>query len=90
MAKRRHLKKVINGICGNLFANTVAVSLLNKENQPSQAIDGILNEILCLQNEYIVRISHTEKGSERAFYAKLRKEFETKVEQLIEKIKELN
>jgi hypothetical protein len=89
MAKRKNLKKTINGICGVLFTD-VLICAYNHPELPTQTIDELLAQILNLQNEFIARINHTEKGSVKKFYIKLRNEFETAINQLIDKINELN
>ena len=38
-----------------------------------------MKEVIALHGEYVARISHTEKGSEREFYRKLKQEFTDKV-----------
>mgnify|MGYP007004337687 CR=1 FL=1 len=41
--------------------------------------DELMKEVIALHGEYVARISHTEKGSEREFYRKLKQEFTDKV-----------
>ena len=43
-------------------------------------------EVLVLHNEFVARISHTEPGSERAFYKQLKQEFTEKVNDLSNRI----
>jgi hypothetical protein len=45
-------------------------------------------EIINLRSEYVSRVSHTEKGSVKKFYAKLREEFSAKAEAISQKIVE--
>ena len=45
-----------------------------------------MKEIIALHGDFVARISHTEKGSEHAFYAQLKKEFTEKVNDLNERI----
>ena len=67
MANRRQLKKQINLICEELFADYVAASLCgNKSNQPEA--ETILYSIAKLQNNYISRISHPEPGMPASKY----------------------
>lgn len=84
MANRRKLKKCIKSVTGNLFADSVALSMCNGADK--EALDGIMRDIVTLHTEYVSRISHTEKDSERAYYKKLRSEFSEKANALTERI----
>lgn len=84
MANRKRLKKSINIISSELFADCVALSMCNQANK--EVINQLMAEILELRAEYVARISHTEKGQERLFYKKLREEFTSKVNDLSERI----
>lgn len=84
MASRKRLKKSINLICGELFADCVALSLCNQADRT--ALEKLMAEIIAVRVEYISRISHTEKGQERLFYKKLHEEFAQKTSALHEKI----
>ena len=75
MANRRRLKKEINNICSDLM---LAIVLQDKP-QSTEKLESIVEEILALNVEFVKRISHTEPGSVRLFYAKLRQEFSEKV-----------
>lgn len=76
MASRKNLKKQINNICGELFADCVALKMC--EQCPDELLDEVMTDIWALRHEYVTRISHTEKGSVRLFYSKLRQEFTEK------------
>lgn len=84
MASRKQLKKSINLVCGELFADCVALSLCQQADK--EALQALMAEGLALQSEYVSRISHTEKGQEKLFYKKLREEFTAKSNELSEKI----
>lgn len=84
MANRRQLKKSINLICGELFADCVALSLCGQSDK--EKLSGLMAEVLTVHGEYIARVNHTEKGSERLFYKKLREEFTQKVNALSDEI----
>lgn len=75
MANRRRLKKEINNICSDLM---LAIVLQDKP-QSTEKLESIVEEILALNVEFVKRINHTEPGSVRLFYAKLRQEFSEKV-----------
>ena len=78
MANRRRLKKAINNICSDLM---LAIVLQDKP-QSTEKLETIGQEILALNVEFVKRISHTEPGSVRLFYAKLRQEFSEKVQNI--------
>lgn len=78
MASRKLLKKQINEVCGELFADCVALKMCDQCSD--EVINQAMAEILLLRLEFVARISHTEKGSVRLFYKKLRQEFSEKAE----------
>ena len=84
MANRKQLKKSVKMITGDLFADCVALSMCQQADRDT--LDQLMKEILSLHGEYVTRISHTEKGSERAFYRKFKQEFTEKVNNLSERI----
>lgn len=84
MANRKQLKKSIKMITGDLFADCVALSMCQQADQAT--LDSLMKEIIALHGDFVARISHTEKGSEHAFYAQLKKEFNEKVNDLNERI----
>ena len=84
MASRKTLKKNIKNITGELFADCVALSLC--EGADRAALEQLMAETLALNTEYVTRISHTERGSEKLFYRKLRAEFAEKAAALGERI----
>ncbi len=86
MANRKRLKKSIKIVTGELFADCVALSLCQQGNE--EKLQGIMAEILVLHNDYVARISHVEKGSERLFFRKLRSEFTEKVNNISDRIVE--
>lgn len=88
MASRRKLKKNLNYIAGELFAECLISSM--NENTDRKKVDEILTQILVMQDEFISRISHTEPGSEKVFYKKLYSEFNAKVDEIVDAITALN
>ena len=87
MANRRLLKKNINYITGELFADCLAHKCFVSGNDPQQC-DAILTRILQLQDEYISRISHTEPGNTREFYKKLQNDFNSQVQDILQQLSE--
>ena len=45
-------------------------------------VDNIMKRILLMQDEFISRISHTEPGNTKKFYAQLPKDFNAQVEDI--------
>ena len=89
MAKKRGLKRAINYVCNDLFAETVAASLYGS-NKNKDAVDQTLASIIVLRDDYIKRISHPEPGmSPQKYYSEIIKEFNTQVLEIIEQIKTL-
>lgn len=89
MASRKNLKKNVNYIFGELFAECWICSIAS-QNANKQTADEILNDILVAQNEFVSRISHTEPGNVKGFYRKFRADFDKSVEGIIAKIDALN
>lgn len=89
MANKRDLKRTINYITSELFAEAVAASLYN--GKPSQEdVDGILSSIVMINSDYICRISHPEPGIvQKAFYKKLIRDFNMQVSEVIDQISNL-
>lgn len=86
MANRRDLKKQINLICEELFADFVAASLYG--NAPNRfEVETILHSIDKLQENYISRISHPEPGMPAKLYFKdLREKFNKEVCEIVDHI----
>lgn len=77
MASRKKLKKSINNICSDLML--VYAVVLQDQSQASESLQQVGADILALNVEFVKRINHTEPGSVRLFYTKLREEFSEKV-----------
>lgn len=89
MASRRNLKKHVNYIAGELFAECLVNSLYVPGTDKAEA-DKLMGEVLELQHEFISRISHTEPGNVKRFYSKFRTDFNKQVESIIDRITALN
>ena len=85
MASRRELKKNVNYIAGELFAECVVCSLLIPGTDKQKA-DDVMAKILKMQDEFISRISHTEPGNVKGFYKKFRSDFNSNVVEIIDEI----
>ncbi|MBR4644928.1 MAG: hypothetical protein IKO73_07215 [Bacteroidaceae bacterium] len=88
MMKRREIKKDINSLCGDLFAECVA--LLHYKNKPdTKDVENVMLTILNMQDDMISRLSHVEPGSTKLFFKKLREELLARTEEIVEQIKAL-
>jgi len=89
MAKRRELKKAINFLCGELFAECVAVMHYQKKVDQAD-IDNVMTSILTLQDDMLSRVSHPEPGMKPKDYFKhLRENMATHTDEIVEHIKAL-
>lgn len=89
MANKRDLKRTINYITSELFAETVAASLYN--GKPSQEdVDGILSSVVMINNDFISRVSHPEPGIKAGiYYQNLIKDFNKQVSEVVDQIANL-
>ena len=89
MAKRRDLKKAINFMCSELFAECVAVMHYQKP-APQADIDNVMMNILNLQDDMLSRVCHVEPGMKPALYfKKLREDMLHGTDEIVEQIKAL-
>lgn len=84
MASRKQLKKSIKLVTSELFTDCIALSLCKQGD--SETLDTLMTEVIALNADYVARLSHVERGSERLFFKKLREEFTEKVNDLSERI----
>lgn len=84
MASRKQLKKSIKLITGELFADCVALSMCQQGNQ--ETLNALMQEVINLHLDFTARVSHTQPGNVRGFYAQLKAEFTQKVNDLSERI----
>lgn len=62
MANKRVLKKQINFICSELFAEAIAASNYASRADVSENLNALLKSILRMHSDYIMRVSHPEPG----------------------------
>lgn len=86
--KRRELKKNINYLCGELYAECVALVQYHKV-QSFADIENIMRSILIMQDDLICRLSHVEPGSTKLFFKKLRQEMISRTDDIVEQIKNI-
>ena len=90
MANKRNLKKRINYICSELFAECVATSIYSTKCSKEDN-DALLHSILSIHNDYICRISHPEPGMQPCkYYADLTSNFNSQVSEIIDQIANQN
>ena len=89
MAKRRELKKGINFLCGELFAECVAIMHYQKP-VLQEDVDNIMAGILHLQDDMLSRVSHPEPGMRpKDYFKKLRADMVSHTDEIAEQIKAL-
>ena len=85
MMNKRTLKKAINLICEELFAEGVAISLYGP--LPQKEAEALLFSIVKMQDNYLKRVSHPEPGmSAKAYYKDLREKFSAQVSEILDQI----
>lgn len=82
--KRRELKKTINYLAGELFAECIA--LMEYGNVTEQSVSTVMEHILMMQTDMINRLSHVEKGNTRLFFKKMREDIANQTELIVEDI----
>lgn len=86
MAKKRDLKRTINYVCNDLFAETIAATLYGNTID-SAAADNLLTTIIATRNDFISRISHPEPGMKpKVYYTHVINGFNAQVSDIIDKI----
>lgn len=89
MANKRILKRNINNVCGELFAECIAISMYSSKTEPAD-VQPLLTSILVLNNEYIKRVSHPEPGmNPKAYYKHLVRHFQKETLELVDQIASL-
>lgn len=85
--KRRELKKSINNLCGELFAECIALNYY--ESVDKDALANIMESILMMQADIVSRISHVQPGASKVFFQKLREDLISRTEEIIDDIQAL-
>ena len=87
--QRRDLKKGINFLCGELFAECVAIMHYQKPT-PQEDVDNVMASILNLQDDMLSRVSHVEPGMKaKDYFKKLREDMLSHTDEIVEHIKAL-
>ena len=89
MANKRELKRSINYICSDLFAEAVAVSLYDKK-ASKENLEALLASILIIHDDFIRRVSHPEPGLvPKVYYKAIIEDFNKQVSEIIDHIQNL-
>ena len=72
-----------------LAAGLCLVESANANAEKREAYSEVFLQIINLRNDIISRISHTEPGSVKLFYKKLRADFNAEVDNVFKKLEEL-
>lgn len=90
MANKRSLKRGINYICSELFAECVATSIYSNRSD-KQNVDTLLKSILRTHSDYVKRISHPEPGMPaKKYYKALVASFNNEVNDIVDAIRNLH
>lgn len=87
MAKRRDLKKNVNYIA-DVMVGLCLLERMKAEGERREAISELVSRVINLRSDIISRISHTEPGNVKAFYKKLKSDFNTQIEEVFNKLNE--
>ena len=86
MMNKRSLKKAINVVSDQLFANAVAVSLYGN-NRNAENDEALIKSIINMRNDFVSRISHPEPGMKKQeFYKDLRDKSISQAQELADQI----
>lgn len=88
MAKRRDLKKFVK-YTSSYVTSLILWEISTASDEKRPAYDQLLTDIIDLHHDIVSRISHTEPGSTKAFYKKLKTDFREGINTIIGKIDEL-
>ena len=90
MSSKRDLKRTINYVCSDLFAECVAASLYSGKPE-KEDIDALLASILTMHDQYVRRLSHPEPGMKANTYFKnLISQFNKEISEIIDQISNIN
>ncbi len=90
MANKRDLKKEINYICSELFAESVATALYSN-NSDEANLNTLLKSLMRTHSDYIMRVSHPEPGMKaKEYYKKLIHSFNNDVNDYVDQISNLH
>ena len=86
MANKRNLKRNINYVCSDLFAECIATSLYSGKPEKENA-NALLASILVMHNDFVRRVSHPEPGmTPKAYYKALTADLNKQIDELTDQI----
>lgn len=86
MSNKRTLKRTINTVCDELFAECVAASLYSGTKEKDNW-ESLLMSVVALRNDFINRISHPQPGMEqKLYYRQVLRNFSEEVSELADHI----
>ena len=89
MANKRSLKKAINVVCEEIFAEAVAASLYGNEGYKENT-EALLLSLVKIHRDYTSRVSHPEPGMPaKKYYKDLREKFAAQISELADQIDNL-
>ena len=88
MASRRHLKRDISYVIGDIFTECLVYKELVPGTDQDEA-DKIIADLLRIDNDFIARISHTEPGNSKQYYRQLTKDFQASMSDVIDRLVKL-
>ena len=89
MASRRNLKKNVNYI-SDIMAGFCLLERMNASEENRKVIDELFAQVIATRQDIISRISHTEAGSVKSYYKKLKADFNASNEEVYNKLNELS
>lgn len=90
MANKRDLKRGINYICSELFAECIATSIYSNNADKANA-DTLLKTIMRTHSDYIMRVSHPEPGMPaKKYYRSMIMSFNKDVNDIVDSISNLH
>lgn len=83
---KRQLKKSINAICDEIFAEALALSLYGNDRNIEND-NALIRSVLLLRANYVSRISHPEPGMDtQTYYKDLRDKFTAEAQAIIDQL----
>ncbi len=86
--KRRTLKKNLNYLTQELMTECLWIMHCQKSAN-IQDVENIIDNIILTQDEMLSRISHADKKKAKLHFKKMRAEFLSRVDDIVEQIKNL-
>ncbi len=89
MAKRRILKKAVNGVCADLLQELLAYKQ-NNPSIPDADVENTAQSIILMQNDFVARLSHVDKHQVKRFFDQLQDDLAVSTNEIIDHIYHLS